>query len=349
MLSLRVGGRWLVGVRLTQDVTPTDRWPRGCYETSWKMQTEFGWRSEFLVAGALVEVYDGAFRLWMGTLNQPNWSTGEFTARGLSEQASTFPAFDSGYSTTTVPLTAAQTAITEYGWPVAADASVPSSALVTGDATDGINMLDVVLDASADEQGKRWAVNADGLLYFAADSSTVDWQIVPGAVELGQTNTNYRSDIFVRYVRDSDSALVTARAEWSDGGATRDRYGFVAENVPAVDLGPISPTRAATIANGILSKCAPRPGWTGGTDLQHGEILTPGGEPAPLSLIRAGQVVRLLGVYDDMTYTGVAPYLDVVLGEVRWVDGSTTITLSPVDARGDDLSSVIEDVARGAA
>jgi len=350
MLTVKVGGRWLVGLRLTEDLSLTWRWPGDCFECSWTMQTDYGWRDGSLEAGKSVEVFDGANRIWLGELNTPDWGSGSFTARGLSQAAASIPAFDSGLNTTTTPATAVDTAIAQFGWNVIRDASVPTTPLTDDDTTDGINQINTILDAAADERGQRWGVDADGRLYFAADQTVPTWQIAPGVVELGQSNANYRSDIFVRYTRDTDATIVTERAQWSDGGATRTRYGFVSETVDVTtNLGPISQPRAAEIANGILSKCAPQPGWTDSVEVQHGEILTNGGEAAPLALIRAGHVVRLHGVYDDMAYSGSMPYLDVVLGEVKWTDGQQAISLSPVDSLRGDLASVIEDVAGSAA
>lgn len=351
MLNVKVGDQWLAGLRLVDDLALTWRWPGGCFECSWTVQTNFGWRDASLAAGQTVEVFDAGFPIWFGILDQPDWESGEFTARGLSQQASSFPAFDGSLNPVTTPTTAITTAVTQFGWLVATDgASVPSTPLVDGDVTNGINQLDVILDAAADEVGKRWGVDEHRTLYFAADAATVSWHIIPGVVELGQTNVNYRSDIFLRYTRDTDNAIVTQRAEWPDGGITRSRYGFVSQTVDVTtSLGPISTTRAAQVAGGILDTCAPQPGWTNAADVQYGEILTPGGEPVPLSLIRENQMVRLHGVYDDVSYLGVAPYLDVVLGEVKRTDGDRIISLSPVDAIRDDLAAVIEDLGGNAA
>lgn len=345
-LMVKVGGYWLHQIGSYSDLTITDRWPGGNFEASWTMELPVGYTHPALHNDAPVQVLDGAFGVWTGRLTEPNRSTWECVAAGLSRQASSgssgiaYMALDGSGNSTNVPDTAIDAAIAR-GLPWVRRASFSSTAYAA--STDSLSSLGDLLDGVADEQGKRWAVWADGAVILAADPTTPSWHLTPGAADLGYADDEYASTIVGRYLRSSDLTYQTVIVTDADAEANRGHREYPVDLTP---LGPTTSTRATSIANSILAKGKSRLGWTNGIEAGSWDITTPGGIPADLTLINAGDMIRLHGIWDERLSV---PYLDVVIGERQYQVGEQTVQLTPVDYQARTLASVVEDALAKAA
>ena len=88
---------------------------------------------------------------------------------------------------------------------------------------------------------------------------------------------------------------------------------------------------ATTYANAQLA-LGLRPRWLQRVVVSEGRLLSPGGLPAHLPSVRAGEVVRLFNVPTNIGGTRFAAALDVVLGEVSYDTAQPTqITLAPTN------------------
>lgn len=172
------------------------------------------------------------------------------------------------------------------------------------------------------------------------DTNPVDWIVLHGADELGVAG-NVVGRVSLRYLSSTDGVYRTASypAETPAGG--------VEQKASIINLGPMNATRATTIAEGVWHRVgAGRAGFTNGLDLRTGQITTPGGLWADLSLIRPGQVVQVQGQPDPRDHTAGA--LRFVIGRVVWRPAERRIQIDPVGLDGSTIEQAIEDILTGA-
>ena len=348
-LQAKVGGYWLHQIGAYSDLTIIDRWPGGNFEVSWTLELPVGYTHPALRRGASVQVLDGGLVVWSGLLSQPDRSTWECVATGLSREAESgssniaYMALDGSGNSTSIPDVAIDAAIAR-GLPwVRRDSFSATAYTDNADNSEPLRSLGDLLDLVATEAGKRWAVWADGAVVLAADPTTPTWHLTPGAADLGYADDEYASTILGRYLRKSDLTYQTVIITDADAEAARGHREF---SVDLTSLGPITTAKATGIANGILAKGKSRLGWTNGIEAGAWDITTPGGVSADLTLINAGDMIRLHGIWDERLSV---PYLDVVIGERRYTVGEQTVQLTPVDYQARTLASVVEDVVAKAA
>lgn len=341
--ELRIDGVWVQSVGHVGDLSWMDRWPGGCYEATWNMALATGARPACLHKGALVEVMAGAEPVWSGELADTGWSTGAFRADGLCRPAETYTAFDASLNTTTRGDVAVDQAIAR-GWLALGRTGVTTATVNETTSTNQTNTVADVLDALADQQGQRWGVGADRYVFMADDPTEPMWHMAPGVVELGTGGDEYASDVYVRYILTGTGVYTTASASVDDD--TRDANGTIEYLVDATPLGAITALKAGNIAASILAGGRAKPGWLDGVEVTSAQVTTAGGEPASLSLIRAGDMVRLHGVYDPATGRN---YADTILGETRCTKGAQTMPLAPVGLVSGTLAAVTEEILTRAA
>ena len=353
-IQLRVGGQWLiVDPHTFGDLTFSSSWPGGCKEASWSSSTTYEARHPALVRGALVEVVYGGVRLWVGDLQEPVWDgeNASFTASGLVRRGERYVAFDSLLETTDRADTAIDQANlrgTGLGWTRAA--SIPTTSLGTG-TTDPVNSVSALLDAHAEALGQRWAVDASGTVYMAADPTTPSYYVTPGAADLGIADDNYASHVILRHRTTTGSPYRSAiyPSLASAASAYEVKYGHSEWTRDVTDLGPMSNAAADALAQKVYERSKARPGWTNGLEVTANELLTAGGAPADLAIVAAtgaGQLIRLNGVPDEVALT---PYTDVVIGEAAWAVGSETVNLNPVDLAARTPEDVFTELLEGRA
>ena len=337
--QVRVGGVWLNDVAPWGDLSYSTRWPLGCHEASWGMSFRSTARRNILRAGQTVEVYVGSTRIWLGTLAQPDWSTGEFKADGWYAYADG-PALDTSGDATSRADEAVDGAILR-GVPWLGTSGLLTTPAASTTATDGLNVMSAILEEVATEDGKRWGVFADGIVTMAADSTTPTWRLAPGVIDLGYDDTTFATQLLVRYFDSGTSDYETITVTDT---AAEALLGLREEAVDITGVGPLTSTRATAKANGILTLGRSRLGWANSVEVGPYELTTMGGIPADLSMVQAGQSVRV-PVWDEFA---ALPYRDLVLGEVTYTAGSGTVTLAPVDTEPQTLADVTEAIMRRA-
>jgi hypothetical protein len=128
--------------------------------------------------------------------------------------------------------------------------------------------------------------------------------------------------------------------------AAANRWDYREARVDLTDMGVITSGTATTELNNRLALTGARMGFAESLTVSYGDITTPGGTPVALSMPRAGEMVRLVGVTDITRPAANLPYTDIVIGRSTYTDGATTTTLSPVGLAARNLEDVL---TRGAA
>jgi hypothetical protein len=339
--QVRVGGVWLNDVGPWGGLSYSTKWPGGCDEATVTVYLPPTFRHPALSQGKRFEVMDGSSCVWLGQVGHVDWSTGEVTADGLYAAASRFPSLAADGTASARAGVAVDQAISR-GAPWSGRSGFPTLTIADAESTNGLNTVAQVLDAAADESGLRWAVFEDGIVAMSADPTSPKWQIAPGLVELGQDDTEFATQLVVRYFDSGTSSYTTLIKADSTSVAM---YGVVEQPVDLTGWGPMTASKATAKANGILAKGRARLGWTNSVTVGPYQLKTMGDLPADLSMVKAGQVVRAHGIYDARNLT---PYRDLVIGKCSYSPGDGTVTLEPVDTQPQTLADVVEAVMRRA-
>lgn len=323
-----VGTRWLRSIGPFGPVTLSYVWPHGSDTATWQMKP--GFTHPDLRAGVRVEVFAGGAKVWRGTLAEPG-TDGVMHALGSWHDAQGVAAMTGATAPTTIPDTAIDAAIARAAVSWARPVSL-SSVAWSGDPSVEIN-LDELLDSWAEGAGLRWYVDPFGNVRAAVDPTTPMWQVPSAVAGRGLTldQSEYYGRIYGRYLIGTGS--------WTFAVAGTSPPEKV---IDLTELGVITSTRAnAEVQNRYLLSGARR-GWADGLNLSRGQITTMGGTPAPLSMIQAGQMIRLQGVIDPSRDTRITSYVDVVIGESIYTEGEDQIQLKPVGLAPRNLADVLK-------
>lgn len=292
---------------------------------------------------ARVEVKVGPLTVWLGYLNRPDWDSGQLTAIGLCRQAEGAVAvINSTLQTTSNPNTAIGQAIARGALTWRWSGSIHGKSVLgdTGQA-EQFDSIAQLLDAAGEQLGWRWHVDRSGYLRTLPYPLEVDpeWFITPDTVELGSTSAEQVDRVMVRY---ADSAASSALKSASYP-ATTPAGGFE-KAVSLANQNAITTARATAIAKGLYDRTQGQPGWTNGVEVSPAQVMTPGGLPAPLPLIRAGHSIRLLGLPDVRSS---ALHTDVAIAETTYRWSENVIQLNPEGLVADGLDAAIEAIAPG--
>lgn len=325
--QIRVGGMWLSTIAGWGDLE-VKHGRNGPFEATWNMALGDTERPSPLIRNARVEIYAGPTMVWCGCLGQPDWDAKSFAAIGIARQAEGAECMTSGGAITSKPNTAIDQAAARdvVWWTRAGDFGNTDIAGVEGDVSNDDpdpGKLTDLLDLWARENDSQWRVTADGRLVIDPEDETEpDWLILPGVGVLGEADDDVADRVFIRY---------------NDSTAGKIRYASYPASTPAngierrgsvVKRGPMTSTRALAIATGMYRQAqAGRIGWTNGIEVTDQQIITKGGHPANLALIRAGQTVRMLDTPDPRNG---GRNLDFVIGESTWRPVERTVQLNPV-------------------
>ena len=340
------------------DLSWTTRWGDGAcdmFEASWAMPLPPDFEHPLLRRGTLVELMEGPYRIGSPLiLSEPARGTGvgdpwRFTATGIGREVegdNSFYAFDGSLNATAIPTTAVDQAIAR-GWRITGrNSSVSATQVGASSTTDPLNTVGALLNASTDALTLRWGVGDDNLLYYYSDPTTPTWHVIPEAAALGRADDGYASGVYVRYVNSSGGAHATVSAVDSQQAA---KYGVREYPVDLTSLGPISTGTATAYAASILSKSKGRLAWTNGLTLTSNDILTVGGVPADLSMVQAGQMLRIKDTFNDLLDYNGQTWLDIIIGETKYTDGALTIDINPLGLAARDLAHIVEEVTGMAA
>jgi hypothetical protein len=329
MLKVKVADVDLKRIGSYDELAFSHEWPHGSALVSWVMR--FGISHLSLRAGALVEVFDGGVRIWIGRLSEPS-ASGEFHAVGLWQDAKGVYALDGSGNATNTPDTAIDRAITDVAVSWTRPASL--SAASWGTASEPMDLLQL-LDESMAGLGLRWYVDPDGAVRASADPTTPKYY-VPHAVAghgLALAEDNYFTHLIGRYL-----SGVGTYATVTVGTGTPRKEGLV----DLTPMGVITAPTATTELTNRLALTGARRGFAEGLELSHGQITTPGGTAVSLTTPRAGEMVRLMGV-TDLTRTGLPlPYTDIVIGSSSYKEGDGFVRLNPVGMAARNLTEALK-------
>lgn len=334
------------------DLQFTTRWgdgASGMYEARWTMPLPADFQDPLTRRGSLVEIMDGPCRVGSPLiLTEPTRGSGidqpwQFTATGIGrdvEGENSFYAADGSGNATTVPTTAVAQAITD-GWRIGgADSSVTATSPSAASTSENLNTVGELLSAAAQAASKRWTVKSDNLLYFVSDPTTPTWQTTPTVGAPGVADDDYASTVKGRYLDSSTGTYLTRTSTSTSGVATQ--YGVRQYAIDFTDRGPVSSSTAQTWTDGALAMLKGRLGWTNGLSLTSNQLLNMGGMPADLTMVEAGQMLRIQGVFNDLLAYNGQTYLDVIIGETSYTDGAQTVDIKPLGFAARDLASIME-------
>lgn len=343
------------------DLSFTTRWGDGAcgvFEASWTMPLLPGFSHPLLRRGTIVELMDGPYRVGSPlVMSEPAVGTGlddpwQITCTGIGrevEGTNSYYAWDPFLNATAVASTAVDQAIARGLRWAGRNANIPTIAYGASSLTDQPNTIGSLLNAVAVSQSKRWGVGQDNIVALLDDPTAPTYQVTPGAAALGTADDDYASVVYVRYLS-SASGLYTTAFSPASTPAVETRYARREYTTDApVKLGPISAASAQAIADGIYAKAKGRLAWTNSLTLTSNEILNSGGVPANLSKLAEdvgnGCMVRMQGVFDDLLDFNGQTWLDIIIGEAKYVDGAQTIELSPLGLAARDLAAIVEEVS----
>jgi hypothetical protein len=301
----------------------------GPVEATWEMTLPPLYRPRGLTTDIRTEIYVGGEEVFPGRLPDTDWSAGEFSAVGAVREAEEALALNGAGETTATPNTFIDAGISRSALSWVRRVSISAVSVADQDITDELHFIQPVMDAYADGAGLRWGVNARREVFTSADPTVPSWYIIPGAGELGTSTDRMVGKLYGRYVPSSGNpATVTS--------------GVGLPEVP-IDLtarGTLSSGSAQTILNGIGSKAIATKNFTNSLEVDSSQIISPGGTPAALHRVRAGQMVRCLALRDERN--GL-PWTDFVIGDTDWDVDAETIALTPIDAEERDLATFVEE------
>lgn len=335
------------------DLSWTTRWGQGAsgmFEASWSMPLPADFEHTLLRRGTRVELMDSSMRLGSSlVMSEPARGAGyadpwTFTATGIGREVegeNSWYALDGSNALTPNPATAIDTAIAGgLAW-AGRDATVPAFDIAV--PAGGLITIGTLLNIVGDNASQRWGVWDDDKVGFRPDPTAPRWHVTPGSAALGTADDDYASRVLVVF-SNSDSGGAIGRV-FAENTTVANRYGRRTFPVDLTSFPAMSVAVAQGFANGILAKSKARLQWANGlTGLTSNDLLTSGGNPADLTMVQAGDMVRIHGIYNDLLEYNGQTYLDIVAGEVKYTDGAQTIDINPLGLAARDLAAVVEDI-----
>lgn len=348
MAEVKVDGHWLAEIAgaMVTDLKWSSRWGAGgcgSLAASWSLSLPFEAEVEWLRPGRVVEIIEGGSLLWRGVLSEPArgipWT---FDAIGIAATAGDFAALDASGDPTTVPSVAATQAVAR-GWKAGTPAGFSATAFGESDPV-AINKLDDLLNAWSETSGLRWGVDLSGNAFAAADPTTPRWILDGHDAEVGVADDGLFTVVLARYVSGVNADTPPAANAWDtvlvEDPVAITRFGRREYILDLTKLGLLSSGAAADLAEQQLADLT-IPAWVNRIEVDAYKLRELGGVPADLTAVTAGQMVRLFGVSDGLGRLANELALDVVLGEVEYVDGATTVSIAPTKLAARTLADVI--------
>jgi hypothetical protein len=286
----------------------------GIGEISWQFALTPRSQHQALKRGAVVEVMCGPMRVAVGLMTQPDRTTWQCHAYGLSSSLGRYLALDGEAMTRDVAV--AVSTAQSHGCLVLNNSGV--GGVTIGDTATTPQTVAALLTERAVDLGQRWGVDGRGELYMRPDPTSASWLASPDSAAFGVTDEDVPTLLVLRYDAGGglyDTAFVGAYGDERD--------------VDITDRGPLTPTEVETIGEGMLTRRG-SVSWTNGVTLHREQLTTRGGTPAFLAAVTAGQMLRAHGLASNVI--AQAPWLDVVIGKTRYTAGDDMIYLEPVNS-----------------
>ncbi|CAB4729528.1 MAG: hypothetical protein F2667_13040 [Actinobacteria bacterium] len=302
---------------------------------SWSHSLPFAFDDARLVVGQPVQVVQGGTPLLTGVLADVQrgdpWT---FEAVSLSQLADDFLALDSsGNPTTTISVAVAEAINRGLGW---SNGSVFPAVTFGDGAAVQVNKLSALLTPFHDTTLTRWGVDAYGRAFSTTDPTTPRWVLDGSDVEIGLSRDELATVVVARYLGPGGLATVTRT-----NTAAKARYGTKELPLNLTNLGTISAVTATSYADQVLATAA-QPTWLNQVSATPSKLTTVAGDPGDLSLVQAGQVVRIVGIPGRLGRLSGEGVMDGLIGEVSYEDGAREVSLSPTRRARRTLRDVIE-------
>lgn len=325
--------------------------PSGCKEAAFTVATPRGGVFPELARGSSVEICEGAGPVWWGLIREAtrNGEVMEISAQGAGFFLEDYGARDGVNPTTRVDL-AVNGAISR-GWPIARVAGFPSwaSTAVASVDTKALNTTAAVVTEGSKQNGVRWTVREDRVLRFETDQTTVKWVHTPAVGSLGVGDDDFYSHVGVRYLDSGTSANAVVWVGDDSATGPAAKWGRKEAPVDLTGLGPMTATKATSLANARLALVGARLSWTQGLDIPLAQLRDVNDIPAHASQVRAGDILRLNGIADEQGTVRPTVSTDIVIGEVRYIDGEASVYVEPLGLAARDFNSILADVVAQAA
>lgn len=333
MAEVRVNGEWLHSRGNVSGIAWSSRWgsgPCGPDQASCAFAVDPDHDTSAMRVGSSFQVYESGLLVFGGVIDEVSRDfPRQVQALGWARRAEDFEALSTGAPTSN-PRDAVTDAITR-GLPWSNATTFDNTAI--GSTGDGVRRLDSLLTEWADKTGKRWGVDAYGAAFAATEPTDVSYFLDASGVNIGVSSDGLYTRIQARYVAtvDGDGNPATYGTVTATDSTAEALYGTREFSLDLTGLGLISSGTATTYAEAQLA-LGLRPRWLQRVAVSEGRLLSPGGLPAHLPSVKAGEVVRLFNVPTNIGGTRFSAALDVVLGEVSYDTAQPTqITLAPTN------------------
>jgi hypothetical protein len=345
--EVKVAGEWLHSRGNVSDIAWSSRWgsgPCGGDLASCVFAVDPDNDTSLVGVGSSFEVYSGGVLEFGGVVDEVSRDfPRQIAAKGLARRAEDFEAL-SGGSPTSSPQDAVEDAITRgLPWSDAGDFGPDP----IGSVGDSVRRLDELLTDWADKVGVRWGVDPTGVAFAVAEPTDVDYLLNADGFDIGVTSDNLATHIVARYQDgvDFDGNPTFSTTVASDTDA-EEKYGRREKSLDLTNLGLLTSGTAGTYATAELA-LGLRPRWLQRVTVPSSRLLSPGGVPAHLPSVRAGQVVRLFNLPANLGGTRFSAAVDAVLGEVSYSTADPAqITLGPTNLSVRTLSDAIAAARR---
>lgn len=341
-VSVIAGPHWV-----REHATPSNiRWSTtavgGCHEASFELDPTN--LPPGIVKGAAVEFRIGMSSVWRGFVAEVS-AEGSVTCIGPWSAAGQVSALDGVGAGSLVPDTAVSAAVARGAITWRAPAGGISALSVADGAAGEPMLLTQLLETWAVKAGAIVGVDEDNNIYAGAPSAAAQWVVSPHAGARLDVTGDYVSHLWGDYI---DTAGNWAKAGPAIDIAAANTWGRREATADLSEMGRINSTTAANTLATMLATGGARKSVTGTLRLSREQILTPGGEPAPLTMIRAGQRVRLLGVADGTNASIRNLYTDIIIGQCAFTEGESEITFDPMGGPDRNLGDAWQQIVNGA-
>lgn len=174
--------------------------------------------------------------------------------------------------------------------------------------------------------------DADNITFTPTNPADPTWFLDAADLDIGVADDRLYTQVVATYVsavtgdppKPSATATVTV-----DDLVAQSLYDVITYDMDLTGLGLLTEAAAEDLAEAQLAEFA-IPEWLSRLAVTSAELLSTGGQPAHLPSVKAGQMVRLFNVPNNLGGLRTRVSLDVVLGEVEHSsDEPSIVTIAP--------------------
>lgn len=339
--------RWLSELGHVAGLTYDYVLPGGANQMQCTLQVPPEYRTEAINPGRIVRIFRGGSCIWDGKLDEPaptasGWT---ITAHGSGTFGTDYLNIWSSWDQNS-PINGAVNRGLRWNVPTIASTGL----FLTQREDSGSQTITDFLNLLTTYGGYTWYVGPyNTLQVFPLPNSALIAsanRLLVTNTPIGRTIAQDVNTLYIRYEITADDTTGTsgAVATYGLGSASVAASAALHQPMEAYDdltaSGVMTLTTAQNAASGVLQQFQ-RAAFTGGFQVQPGQLLTMGGQPIDLGADQAGTVVRLMA--EDYGYGGevIAGPLQFVVGQYAYDDTTQTATITPFQSAATSLSSLL--------